>query len=448
MLTPVYTVLVIEDDLPLKMLIAQHLASLNYNVLTARSWKDAQALLELNEPDLIILDIRLPDANGLDLIKGLAGGYAVIVLTAYGSITNAVRAIKEGAFEYLTKPITQEELELNVARAMENLALKRNYVFVRDQQRAARPGVVVGTSEAMNTLMGLVNAVAQSNATVLIHGESGAGKEIIAHEIHERSPRAGRNYVALDCCTLQDNLFESELFGHERGAFTGANALKRGLVEAADGGTLFLDEIGEISPAAQAKLLRVIETKQYRRVGGTKDLAGDVRIVAATNRDLAEMAREGRFRADLYYRLSAFELKVPPLRQRREDIPALAYHFIEKHDFSRRVVKKLSPAAERALIEYDWPGNVRELRNVIERAIILSGSDGTIKLPHVTLSDAAQTRGAVTLSFEREVKLEDVKRVYVEAMHRKYSGHRSRLARALGVSERNLYRLLLKYGLE
>ena len=337
------------------------------------------------------------------------------MLTAYGSITNAVRAIKEGAFEYLTKPITQEELELNVARAMENLALKRNYVFVRDQQRAARPGVVVGTSEAMNTLMGLVNAVAQSNATVLIHGESGAGKEVIAHEIHERSPRAGRNYVALDCCTLQDNLFESELFGHERGAFTGANALKRGLVEAADGGTLFLDEIGEISPAAQAKLLRVIETKQYRRVGGTKDLAGDVRIVAATNRDLAEMAREGRFRADLYYRLSAFELKVPPLRQRREDIPALAGHFIEKHDFSRRVVKKLSPAAERALIEYDWPGNVRELRNVIERAIILSGSDGTIKLPHVTLSDAAQARGAITLSFEREVKLEDVKRAYVES---------------------------------
>ncbi len=198
-------------------------------MLTARSWKDAQTLLELNEPDLIILDIRLPDANGLDLIKGLSAGYAVIVLTAYGSINNAVRAIKEGAFEYLTKPITQEELELNVARAMENLALKRDYVFVRDQQRAARPGVVVGTSEAMNTLMGLVNAVAQSNATVLIHGESGAGKEVIAHEIHERSPRAGRNYVALDCCTLQDNLFESELFGHERGAFTGADALKRGL---------------------------------------------------------------------------------------------------------------------------------------------------------------------------------------------------------------------------
>ena len=205
MQTPVYTVLVIEDDLPLKMLIAQHLASLNYNVLTARSWKDAQALLELNEPDLIILDIRLPDANGLDLIKGLAAGYAVIVLTAYGSITNAVRAIKEGAFEYLTKPITQEELELNVQRAMENLALKRDYVFVRDQQRAARPGVVVGTSEAMNTLMGLVNAVAQSNATVLIHGESGAGKEVIAHEIHERSPAPGATtlrWTAARCRTI------------------------------------------------------------------------------------------------------------------------------------------------------------------------------------------------------------------------------------------------------
>ena len=446
--TTVYTVLVIEDDLPLKKLIAQQLTSLNYNVLTAGRWAEAQALLELNEPDLILLDAKLPDANGLDLIKTLSAHHAVILLTAYGSIRNAVLAIKQGAFDYLTKPVTQEELELAIGRAVENLALKRDYAFVRDQQRAARPGIVAGASEAMKTLMGLVNAVAQSNATVLIHGESGAGKELIAHEIHERSPRAGRNYVALDCCTLHENLFESELFGHERGAFTGASMLKRGLIEAADGGTLFLDEIGEISSTAQAKLLRVIETKQFRRVGSVKDLTADVRIVAATNRDLAELAREGGFRADLYYRLSAFELKVPPLRQRREDILPLANHFIEKHDFSRRVVKTLSAAAERALVEYNWPGNVRELRNVIERAIILSGNDGTIKLQHVTLSEASQTRGAVTLSFDREVKLEDVKRAYVEAMHRKYSGHRSRLARALGISERNLYRLLSKYGLE
>ena len=282
---------------------------------------------------------------------------------------------------------------------------------------------------------------------MLIHGESGAGKELVAHEIHERSPRAGRNYVALDCCTLHENLFESELFGHERGAFTGASMLKRGLIEAADGGTLFwtrsanfLHSAGE---AAAGDRDQAVPPRRQR-----EGLTADVRIVAATNRDLAELARDGGFRADLYYRLSAFELKVPPLRQRREDILPLANHFIEKHDFSRRVVKTLSAAAERALVEYNWPGNVRKLRNVIERAIILSGNDGTIKLQHVTLSEASQTRGAVTLSFDREVKLEDVEHAYVEAMHRKYSGHRSRLARALGISERNLYRLLSKYGLE
>ncbi len=443
------SILVVEDDNVLKDLIARQLAHIGYRIQTAKCWKDTEALLQHSEPDLIILDMRLPDANGLDLIKTLADDHTVIVLTAYASIQNAVEAVKNGAFAYLSKPVNLEELELEVARALQSTALKRDYEFVRDRQRAKRQSLLVGSSPALRELDQLIDAVAQSTTTVLLEGESGVGKEVAAREIHERSARAERNYVVLDCCTLHENLFESELFGHEKGAFTGAVSQKRGLIEAADGGTLFLDEMGEISPTSQAKLLRVIETRQFRRVGGIKDLTADARIIAATNRDLATMAKEGRFRQDLYYRLSAFTIRVPPLRERREDIAILARYFLEKHDFSRRFKKELSRGAERALVAYDWPGNVRELRNVIERAIILSGAESIIHARHLGLPhDAGNGSGEIKLAFDHEPTLEDVRLSYVKLLHSKYSGHRAKLASVLGVSERNLYRLLQRYGLE
>lgn len=441
------SILLVEDDAVLRSLVARQLQQIGYTVQAAHTWKETQALLTRFEPDLVILDMRLPDSSGLDMVEEISSDHAVIVLTAYASIQNAVEAVKKGAVAYLSKPLNLEELELEVSRALKNQALQRDYDFVRDQQKAKRQSLMVGESPALKELERLIDAVAQSTATVLLEGESGVGKELAAREIHDRSPRADRNYVVLDCCTLHENLFESELFGHEKGAFTGAISQKRGLIEAADGGTLFLDEIGEISPAAQAKLLRVIETGQFRRVGGVKDLKSDARIVAATNRDLAAMSKEGRFRQDLYYRLSAFSVRLPPLRERRDDIPMLATHFLEKHDFSRRFKKELSRAAERALVAYDWPGNVRELRNVMERAIILSRSEATLHVRHLGLP-AAPGAGEVKLAFAHEPTLDEVKQSYVRLLHARYSSHRAKLAAALGVSERNLYRILQRYGLE
>ncbi|MEQ1670190.1 MAG: sigma-54 dependent transcriptional regulator [Hyphomicrobium sp.] len=442
-------ILLVEDDAVLKKLIAGQLQEIGYRVLTANCWRETGEVLSRSEPDLILLDMRLPDGNSMDGIEELAENHAVIVLTAYASIQNAVQAVRSGAVGYLSKPVNLEELEIEVARAIENAAMRRDYEFVRDQQRAKRQSLMVGESPALRDLERLIEAVAQATTTVLVEGESGVGKELAAREIHDRSPRAQHNYVVLDCCTLHENLFESELFGHEKGAFTGAISQKRGLIEAADGGTLFLDEIGEISPAAQAKLLRVIETRQFRRVGGVKDLTADTRIIAATNRDLAVMAKEGRFRQDLYYRLSAFTVRVPPLRDRRDDIVLLAHHFLEKHDFSRRIRKDLSRAAERTLVAYDWPGNVRELRNVMERAIILSGAETAIHSRHLGLPSAAgASSGELKFQFDHEPTLDELRQNYVKILHGKYSGHRAKLAGALGVSERNLYRLLQRYGLE
>ena len=447
---PRKSILLVEDDAILNDLVTRQLRGVGYNVNSAKRWRDAEAILAESEPDLVILDMCLPDANGADVIPKLSEDHPVIVLTAYGSIQNAVQAIKTGAFEYLSKPVNFDELEVEVERALKTAELQRDMEFVRDRERAGRKALMVGESPALKQLIGLIDAVAPSNATVLVQGESGTGKELVAREVHERSPRHDRNFVALDCCTLTENLFESELFGHERGAFTGAVSQKRGLIEAADGGTLFLDEIGEISPVGQAKLLRVIETRKFRRVGGVKDLEADVRIVAATNRDLGRQAREGTFRPDLYYRLSAFVVQVPPLRERRDDIAVLARHFLSRHDFSRRVHKDLSIGAERMLVSYDWPGNVRELRNVMERAIILSGTDPLVRSRHMGLPRSVERAdtSAVRMSFEHEPSLEEVKRQYVESLHRKYRGHRAKLAAALDVSERNLYRLLKRYSLE
>ncbi len=443
------SILLVEDDAVLSGLIVGQLAAIGYEVQNTKTWREAETILARSEPDLIILDMRLPDANGLDVIKKLGPGIAVIVLTAFASIENAVQAVKSGAVSYLSKPVNLDELELEINRALQTIALKRDYEFVRDRQRARRQSLMIGNSPALRQLDSLIDAVAMSTATVLLEGESGVGKELAAREIHDRSMRAERNYVVLDCCTLHENLFESELFGHEKGAFTGAITQKRGLIEAADGGTLFLDEIGEISPAAQAKLLRVIETRQFRRVGGVKDLVADTRIVAATNRDLAIMAREGRFREDLYYRLSAITVRIPPLRERREDIPMLARYFLEKHDFSRRLKKELSRGAESVLVAYNWPGNVRELRNTMERAIILSGAEPVIQPRHLGLTTAESgNASAIRMNFDREPTLEDLKERYVRMLHTKYSGHRAKIAGALGVSERNLYRLLQRFGLE
>ena len=387
----------------------------------------------------------MPDANGLELLPDLVATNPVIMLTSVGSLRTAVDAMKQGAAEYLVKPINLEELDIIIKRVLGHAEIVEELAFVRTHEREKRKSFMVGNSDALLDVNELIDAVACENVTVLITGESGVGKELVAREIHERSERSDKNFMALDCCTLQENLFESELFGHEKGAFTGADKQKKGLIEGAKGGTLFLDEIGEIGPAIQAKLLRVLETGIFRRLGGTKDFQSDARILSATNRNLKALSRDGSFRVDLYYRLAAFTIEVPPLRERREDIPALAAHFLRHHDFSRRINKKLSKQATDMLVGYDWPGNVRELRNVIERAIIFSRDEGIIHPSHLGFSNDQRSKECtVNLSFDHEPTLEEIKDDYIAKIVKKYNGNRLKIAMALGVSERNLYRLLKK----
>jgi len=437
-------ILLVEDDRLLNRLLTGELKRMGYVVTSVHCWRDGHAHLAQHEPALIVADVQLPDANTLDLLPSLTRDYPVIVLTAFGTVQGAVAAMKAGARQYLTKPVDPDELELEVRRVLQHTAMARDQQFCKERLRPI--GGMVGTSAAMAELQRLIDAVANSEATVLIQGESGVGKELVAHAIHERSPRAVRNFVAVDCCTLQEKLFESELFGHEKGAFTGADRQKPGLIEAAQGGTLFLDEIGEIEPIIQAKLLRVLESGEYRRLGGVKDLQANVRIVAATNRNLAQMSKDGKFRSDLYYRLSAFTLRIPPLRERLQDIPALVGHFLAHHNFSRRLNKRLNPTALRLLMGYGFPGNIRELRNMVERAIIVGGGSDEIRPEHFSFEALGEQPGQFSMGFQHEPTLEEIERRYLELLVAKYAGHRGQIAAILGVSERSIYRLLEKHG--
>ena len=444
------SILVIEDDKIVNRLVCEHIERMGYAVQAAYTWEEAAKYLARHEPHLVLMDVRLPDANGMDLLPQLAGEHTVVVVTAYGSVKDAVKAMHAGAEDYLVKPISLDELEIVVKRTLDNVSMRAEHLFCMQRMQATESKkLMVGSSPAMKEVHHLIDAVAVTDMTVLIQGESGVGKELVAKTIHERSKRSGRNFVAVDCCTLPETLFESELFGHERGAFTGADRQKKGLIEGAEGGTLFLDEIGELELPLQAKLLRVIETGVFRRVGGTKDLPANVRIVAATNCDLETTCREGGFRTDLYYRLSAFIITVPPLRDRREDIPQLVEHFIGIRDFSRRINTTVSRGAMRMLMAYDWPGNVRELRNAIERAIILSRQTRKIRPEHLSpILTSAESLASLTLAFDHEPSLAEVEGKYLEVLLTKYSGHRLLIAKTLGVSERNIYRMIDKHRLK
>lgn len=444
-------ILVIEDDSVLNQLMIHHLTELDYEADGFERWNEAMAYLEKHEPSLILTDARLPDANSLEHIETLSDNYPIVVLTAYGSVKDAVAAIKSGAADYLLKPISLDTLALTVQRVLENANLRKDHQFCKKQlqKQNQRDSSLVGNSEKLNQALELIKAAAPNDITVLVQGESGSGKELVARALHANSHRAKHNFVAVDCCTLQESLFESELFGHEKGAFTGADKQKKGLIEGAEGGTLFLDEIGEISATGQAKLLRILETGQFRRLGGTKDLSANVRIVAATNRDLEKMSQQGQFRADLFFRLNAFSIVVPALRERRDDIPDLANHFLKNHNFSTHVNKTFSSAAIRKLIAYDWPGNIRELKNMVERSIILSGSRKKIEPEHFTLSQNDKECGALfNISLDHDPTLEELEANYLGALLQKYSGRRAKIAEVLGISERSIYRMIKRYNLE
>jgi len=445
-------VLVIEDDKTLNLLLIEQLQAMGHQAIGALSWAEAQAQLDKQGAALAILDVRLPDINGVQCLPELSAHCPVIVLTAFGTIKDAIASIRAGATEYLLKPINPSELEIAVNRVLETSSLKRDYEYYRDKLNPNIKTIMVGRSHAFAEMIRLIELVAPSDSTVLIQGESGVGKELVAQSIHQLSERAKCNFVAVDATTLQETLFESELFGHEKGSFTGADRRKQGLIEVAEGGTLFLDEIGEMTISMQVKLLRVLETNEFRRVGGTQHLSSDARIVAATNRDLRKFIEEGKFRSDLYYRLATVVITVPPLRERREDIPILAELFLNTRSFQRTKPKQLSKDALEVLTAYSWPGNIRELRNVIERAILVSGDTVLIHARDLGLDQLTSThepgqREREDLAFDHEPTLEEIKQTYVATLVARYHGHRARIAGILGISERNTYRLLKKYGL-
>ena len=437
------TLLIVDDDPVFNGLLRRQIESMGFSTLGAGSWAEAHQRLSEIEPCAIILDFKLPDSDASRILSEIRNQYPVIVLTGYGSIPNAVSAIREGAADFLTKPVNLDELELTVRRVLETAELRESNRFYRTQLASHRPGPMVFESKAMRNVQEMIDAVGSTDTTVLILGESGTGKEMVAQAIHERSPRAQRELVPIDGSGLQENLFESELFGHERGAFTGADRQKKGLIEEAAGSTLFLDEIGDIGPAIQAKLLRVLETSTFRRLGGNKTLNSDARIVTATNRDIEAMSRAGTFRSDLYFRLSRFVITIPPLRERREDIEPLARHFLTL--LTRNAPTSMSAEALKMLLAYDWPGNVRELRNAIERAVILARPGNPVRVEHLSFIPRNQA-GEVVLRFGQDPNLEQIEREYLRQVMAKHGGNRVKTAAILGISERHIYRLIEKYG--
>ncbi|OGX12743.1 MAG: hypothetical protein A2351_06395, partial [Omnitrophica bacterium RIFOXYB12_FULL_50_7] len=375
------SILLVEDEANSRKGLTQFLQGLDYDVMTATNGREALDLFKKENPDLVISDIRMPEMDGtalLESIKAEASNAKVILLTAYGSVEDAVKAMKKGAFYYLTKPVNLEELEFLVKKAFnshqleeENRELKQELFRERYDQ-----GQLIAQSQKMKDLLKTVDKIAASNASVLIEGESGTGKELIARRIHELSPRKQHPFIAVHCAALTDTLLSSELFGHEKGSFTGATERKKGRFERADHGSLFLDEIGEITKDTQVKLLRVLQEGEFERVGGSKTIKVDVRLIAATNKTLLTEVQQQKFREDLYYRINVIYLKVPPLRERKEDIAPLVNTFIQQYAaLNAKKVLGITKDALETLVEYDWPGNIRELKNIVERMIVLSSGD-------------------------------------------------------------------------
>ena len=444
------TILVIDDDLDIQEVIRDRLESLRYRVLVASNGKEGLELFENQSPQIVLLDIEMPDMNGLEVLKEIRkreNDATVVMITAYGTIERAVQAMKEGAYDFIPKPFEPDHIALIVQKALERETLKRE-VEILSEEVGERYRQIVGQSPAISRALDLAKKAANSKATVLLLGESGTGKELFARGIHNWSERKGRPFVAINCVGLSKDLLESDLFGHEKGAFTGAHQLKKGKMELAHGGSVFLDEVGDISSELQTKLLRFLQEREFERVGGTKPISVDVRIIAATNRDLDGAVKEGRFREDLYYRLNVVPIVLPPLRERKHDIPALAHFYLRRFSLeTKKNFTEVTREAQEKLLAYDWPGNVRELANVIERAVVWGEG------PQLTLTDlppkiVALTPGVRSDSVGYREVIDAHRRQLIMKVLSQTQGNRIAAAKALGLHRTHLSRLLKSLRIE
>lgn len=443
------TLLVVDDEKNSREGLARFLEGLDYEVATASGGEEALSQMVKERPDILVTDLRMPGMDGTALLEKVKAKYpevSVIVLTAYGTVDNAVKAMKMGAFHYLTKPVNLEELEFLVKKALtqqslreENLELRRELFRERFEE-----GKILAHSEKMKKVLEMVDRVAPTRSTVLLQGESGTGKELLAHRIHELSPRRNQPFLAVHCAALPETLLESELFGHEKGAFTGAHERKIGRFERVNGGTLFLDEVSEIPPEMQVKLLRVLQEGEFERVGGTKTLKVDVRLICATNKELNQEVRAGRFREDLFYRINVILISAPPLRERKKDIRPLAEHFVSLlGQANHKKIEAVDEAVFQCLEAYPWPGNVRELKNAIERMVVLSQE------PRLTSKNLPEDLKNQELPLPNlgTSNLEEMEKELIRLKLGESRGNKSLAARRLGISRRTLYRKIQEYGL-
>jgi DNA-binding NtrC family response regulator len=443
-------VLVVDDEEIMRESLCAWLQEDGFQVDALADGRQAVETVRRQVYDAILLDLRLPQMDGVEVLKACKKyqpNTPVLIITAYGSVDTAIQAMKEGASDYITKPFNPEEVSLALHHTIDDLALKREniYLKLKLEQRYDHRGII-SKSHKMERIFELISTIADTRSTVLIQGESGTGKELIARAIHYESNRGHHPFISVSCAALVDSLLESELFGHEKGAFTDAKTLKRGKFELADGGTLFLDEVGEISPKLQLNLLRVLQEREFHRVGGEETIRVDVRIIAATNRNLEEAVREGAFREDLYYRLNVISIQVPALRERKEDIPILVDHFIGKYNMeSGKKVEGVSEEALQILLEHEWPGNVRELENVVERAVIIN--KGGIILPGDLPPNLNRPEDADGPGVFPQKTLQQVEQFHIRQVLAENEWNIQRSARVLGIDRSTLYAKIKRYGL-
>jgi len=457
-------ILVVDDERSMRELLAIVLRREGYEVLLAENGRSAVDLLAQEPVDLLISDIKMPDLSGVDVLraaKKIDQDILGIMITAFASTETAVEAMRLGACDYLSKPFDIDLLKMKVREKIENRQLRQeNLLLKRTLGLSHQFSNIIGRSDAMLQVFKMIETVARTNSTILLTGESGTGKGLVAQAIHFHSLRRDKPMVSLNCGAMPENLLESELFGHMRGAFTGADANKKGLLEVAERGTIFLDEIGEMSPVMQVKLLRVLQERRFRRVGGLEELQADIRVIAATNQDLTKAIADGRFREDLYYRINVIPIALPPLRERREDVPLLAEHFLAKYaEQMEKPVSAISHEALDLLVHYDWPGNIRELENVLERAVALEGTPTILpdSLPASVRGDSARAAASTSTAapadllpasgFDLEAHVKEIERGYIAEALKRAGGVQVKAAELLGMSFRSFRYYVKKYNL-